>query len=53
MWTDIFSMNEKNIAFAIDDLVKSLNILQDKIRNDPKSLQDFLSELKAFKESKY
>ena len=53
MWTDIFSMNEKNIAFAIDDLVKSLNILQDKIRNDPKSLQDFLSELKAFKESRY
>ena len=53
MWTDIFSMNEKNIAFAIDDLVKSLNILQDKIRNDPKSLQDFLSELKAFKESKF
>ena len=53
MWTDIFLMNEKNIAFAIDDLVKSLNILQDKIRNDPKSLQDFLSELKAFKESRY
>ena len=24
MWTDIFSMNEKNIAFAIDDLVQSL-----------------------------
>jgi len=53
MWTDIFSMNEKNIAFAIDDLVQSLNILKDKIRNDSKSLQDFLSELKAFKESKY
>ena len=53
MWTDIFSMNEKNIAFAIDDLVKSLNILQDKIKNDPKSLQGFLSELKAFKESNY
>ena len=53
MWTDIFSMNEKNIASAIDDLVKSLNILQDKIKNDPKSLQDFLSELKAFKESKF
>ena len=53
MWTDIFSMNEKNIASAIDDLVQSLNILQDKIQNDPKSLQDFLSELKAFKESKF
>ena len=53
MWTDIFSMNEKNIASAIDDLVQSLNILQDKIKNDPKSLQDFLSELKAFKESKF
>ena len=53
MWTDIFSMNEKNIASAINDLVQSLNILQDKIENDPKSLQDFLSELKAFKESKF
>jgi prephenate dehydrogenase len=53
MWTDIFSMNEKNIASAIDDLVQSLNILQDKIKNDPKSLQDFLSGLKAFKESKF
>ena len=53
MWTDIFSMNEKNISSAIDDLVQSLNILQDKIENDPKSLQDFLSELKAFKESKF
>ena len=53
MWADIFSMNEKNISSAINDLVQSLNILQDKIENDPKSLQDFLSELKAFKESKY
>ncbi|MDA9964408.1 prephenate dehydrogenase [Gammaproteobacteria bacterium] len=53
MWTDIFLMNEKNIDSAIDDLVQSLNILQDKIKNDPKSLQDFLSELKAFKESKF
>jgi len=53
MWTYIFSMNEKNIDSAIDDLVQSLNILQDKIKNDPKSLQDFLSELKAFKESKF
>ena len=53
MWTDIFSMNEKNISSAINDLVQSLNILQDKIENDPKSLQDFLSELKAFKESKF
>jgi hypothetical protein len=46
-------MNEKNISSAINDLVQSLNILQDKIENDPKSLQDFLSELKAFKESKF
>ena len=53
MWTDIFSMNEKNISSAINDLVQSLIILQDKIENDPNSLQDFLSELKAFKESKF
>ncbi len=41
MWADIFSMNEKNIALAIDELIKSLSILKDKIGNDPQSLQAF------------
>ena len=53
MWADIFSMNEKNIALATDELIKSLSILKDMIRNDPQSLQAFLSELKDFKESNY
>ena len=53
MWPDIFSMNKKNIALAIDDLMKSLSILKDKIGNDPESLQTFLGELKDFKESNY
>ena len=53
MWTDIFSMNEKNIAIAIDDLMKSLDLLKDKIGKDPNSLQTFLGELKDFKESNY
>ena len=53
MWTDIFSMNEKNIALAIDDLMKSLIILKNKIGNDPQALQAFLGELKDFKESNY
>ena len=53
MWGDIFSMNEKNIALAIDELIKSLCILKDKIGNNPQSLQAFLSELKDFKESNY
>ena len=53
MWADIFSMNEKNIALAIDELIKSLSILKDKIANNPQSLQAFLSELKDFKESNY
>ena len=53
MWADIFSTNGKNIALAINDLVKNLNILQNKIANDPESLQDLLSELKVFKESNY
>ena len=53
MWADIFSTNGKNISLAINDLVKNLNILQNKIANDPESLQDLLSELKAFKESNY
>ena len=53
MWADIFSMNEKNITLAIDDLMNSLSILKGKIGNDQKSLQAFLSELKDFKESNY
>jgi prephenate dehydrogenase len=53
MWADIFSMNEKNIAIAIDDLMKSLDILKNKIGKDPYSLQTFLGELKDFKESNY
>ena len=53
MWADIFSMNEKNIALAIDDLMKSLSILKDKIGSDPQTLKAFLDELKDFKESNY
>jgi len=53
MWADIFSMNEKNITIAIDDLMKSLDLLKDKIGKDPNSLQTFLDELKDFKESNY
>ncbi len=53
MWTDIFSMNEKNIALAIDDLMKSLSILKGKIGSDPQALKAFLDELKDFKESNY
>jgi prephenate dehydrogenase len=53
MWTDIFLMNNENITFAIEDLVKSLNSLKDTIVNNPKSLQGLLIELKAFKESNY
>ena len=49
----IFSMNEKNIALAIDDLINNLIILKDKIGNDPQTLQTFLGELKDFKESNY
>ena len=53
MWGDIFSMNEKNIALAIDDLINNLIILKDQIGNDPQTLQTFLGELKDFKESNY
>ena len=53
MWADIFSMNEKNITLAIDDLMNSLSILKGKIGNDPQSLRAFLSELKELKESNY
>ena len=53
MWTDIFLMNTENISFAIEDLVKSLNTLQDTIANNPESLRGLLIELKAFKESNY
>jgi prephenate dehydrogenase len=53
MWTDIFLINTKNITFAIEDLVNSLNTLQDTIANNPENLQGLLIELKAFKESNY
>jgi prephenate dehydrogenase len=53
MWADIFSMNEKNITIAIDDLIKSLDLMKDNIGKDPNSLQTFLGELKDFKESNY
>ena len=53
MWSDIFSINQKNIVPAIDDLMKNLSILKNKIGNDSQSLQTFLSELKDFKESNY
>ena len=53
MWADIFTMNEKNIAIAIDDLIKSLDLMKDNIGKDPNSLQTFLGELKDFKESNY
>ena len=53
MWTDIFLMNTENITFAIEDLVNSLNTLQDTIANNPENLQGLLIELKAFKESNY
>tara|TARA_B100000700_G_scaffold91402_1_gene103074 strand:+ start:1137 stop:1979 length:843 start_codon:yes stop_codon:yes gene_type:complete len=53
MWSEIFSINQKNIVPAIDDLMKNLSILKNKIGNDSQSLQTFLSELKDFKESNY
>ena len=53
MGANIEASNGKNISLAINDLVKNLNILQNKISNDPESLQDLLSELKVFKESNY
>ena len=53
MWSDIFSINQKNIVSAIDDLMKNLSVLKNKIGNDSQSLQTFLSELKDFKESNY
>ena len=46
-------MNTENITFAIEDLVNSLNTLQDTIANNPENLQGLLIELKAFKESNY
>ena len=53
MWADIFSMNDKNIVLAIDDLIKNLNMLKDEIVNHPENLQALLDELKAFKETNY
>ena len=53
MWIDIFSMNEKNISLAIEELIKNLNLLKDQIANEPEILRNLLIELKDFKESNY
>lgn len=53
MWTDIFSMNERNISIAIEELIQNLNLLKDQIANDPEILRNLLTELKDFKESNY
>ena len=53
MWTDIFSMNEKNISIAIEELIQNLNLLNDQISNEPEILRNLLIELKVFKESNY
>ena len=53
MWTDIFSMNEKNVSIAIEELIQNLNLLKDQITNEPKILRNLLIELKDFKESNY
>jgi hypothetical protein len=44
---------KKTLLIAIDDLIKSLEILKDKIGKDPNSLKTFLGELKDFKESNF
>ena len=53
MWTDVFSINKKNIVMAIDDLIENLNLLKNDIENNPKDLQLLLEELKIFKEENY
>ena len=53
MWTDIFSMNGRNISIAIEELIQNLNLLKDQIANDPEILRNLLIELKDFKESNY
>ena len=53
MWTDIFSMNEKNISIAIEELIQNLNLFKDQITNEPEILRNLLIDLKDFKESNY
>ena len=53
LWADIFSINDKNISIAIDELIKSLSLLKDQIAKNPQILRNFLIELKNFKESNY
>ena len=53
MWTDIFLTNQKNIAIAIDGLIRNLVTFKDKIEGNPESLQALLNELKDYKESNY
>jgi prephenate dehydrogenase len=53
IWTDIFLTNQKNIAIAIDQLIRNLVTFKDKIEGNPESLRALLDELKDYKESNY
>jgi len=53
MWSDIFAMNSKNIAAAIDSLSENLGKFKVQIEENPKDLESLLEELKNFKETNY
>ena len=53
LWTDIFSMNERNISIAIEELIQNLELLKDQMKRDPEILRNLLIELKDFKELNY
>ena len=54
MWTDIFLSNKDSIVQAIDAYKDSLDNLKELFNNgDEKALQDFLTSIKEYKNSKF
>ena len=54
MWTDIFLSNKDSIVQAIDAYKDSLDNLKELFNDgDEKALQDFLTSIKEYKNSKF
>ena len=52
MWADIFSSNHINISNSLNELKNSIDEIQDKF-SDSKDLEDFISNIKAYKQKSF
>lgn len=52
MWADIFSSNHINISNSLNEFKNSIDEIQDKF-SDSKDLEDFISNIKAYKQKSF